>query len=198
MGGGFRPYTHLGRIYVLDCINMAEPTPQKIRATIEDLVQRYKPQEFRVEINAHQKAYSLDDELRNWLAQYGVRLDAHFTGKNKWDTSFGVASMSNLFGTVRDEKFQKNNIIELPSSDGSEGIKALTQQLLTWKPDTKGKTDCVMAMWFAVIRIRELMQQNTRAIQYVGNRWATRAQKEQRGSINLDEAFHEQWQDIYG
>jgi hypothetical protein len=187
-----------GRIYVLDCINMAEPTPQKIRATIEELVNRYKPQEFRVEINAHQKAYSLDDELRNWLAQYGVRLDAHFTGKNKWDTSFGVASMSNLFGTVRDEKFQKNNIIELPSSDGSEGIKALTQQLLTWKPDTKGKTDCVMAMWFAVIRIRELMQQNTRAIQYVGNRWATRAQKEQRGSINLDEAFHDQWQDIYG
>jgi len=187
-----------GRIYVLDCINMAEPTPQKIRATIEDLVERYKPQEFRVEINAHQKAYSLDDELRNWLAGYGVRLDAHFTGKNKWDTSFGVASMSTLFGTVRDEKFQKNNIIELPSSEGSEGIKALTQQLLTWKPETRGKTDCVMALWFTVIRIRELMQQNTRAIQYVGNRWATRAQKEQRGSINLDEAFHEQWQDIYG
>jgi hypothetical protein len=187
-----------GRIYVLDCINMAEPTPQKIRATIEDLVERYKPQEFRVEINAHQKAYSLDDELRNWLAQYGVRLDAHFTGKNKWDTSFGVASMSTLFGTIRDEKFQKNNIVELPSSDGSEGIKALTQQLLTWKPETKGKTDCVMAMWFAVIRIRELMQQNTRAIQYVGNRWATRAQKEQRMGINLDEAFHEQWQETYG
>ena len=187
-----------GRIYVLDCINMAEPTPQKIRATIENLVERYKPQEFRVEINAHQKAYSLDDELRNWLAGYGVRLDAHFTGKNKWDTSFGVASMSTLFGTVRDEKFQKNNIIELPSSDGSEGIKALTQQLLTWKPETKGKTDCVMAMWFAVIRIRELMQQNTRAIQYVGNRWATRAQKEQRIGINLDEAFHEQWQETYG
>ena len=123
-----------GKIYVNDCVNMTEPTPQKIRATIEELVIRYKPQEFRVEINAHQKAYSLDDELRNWLAGYGVRLDAHFTGKNKWDTSFGVASMSNLFGTVRDEKFQKNNIIELPSSEGSEGIKALTQQLLTWKP----------------------------------------------------------------
>jgi hypothetical protein len=106
--------------------------------------------------------------------------------------------MSTLFGTIRDEKFQKNNIIELPSSDGSEGIKALTQQLLTWKPETRGKTDCVMAMWFAVIRIRELMQQNTRAIQYVGNRWATRAQKEQRMGINLDEAFHEQWQETYG
>ena len=187
-----------GKIYVLDCINMSEPTPQKIRATIEELVQKYKPQELRVEINAHQKAYSLDDELRNWLASYGVRLDAHFTGKNKWDTSFGVASMSTLFGTMREEKFQRNNIIELPSSENSEGIKALTQQLLTWKPDTRGKTDCVMALWFAIIRCRELMQNANRGVSHAYNRWATRAQKDRRGSINLDEAFAEQWQETYG
>jgi hypothetical protein len=187
-----------GKIYVNDCINMSEPTPQKIRACIEELVQKYRPQEFRVEINAHQKAYSLDDELRNWLAGYGVRLDAHFTGKNKWDTSFGVASMSNLFGTIRDEKFQKNNIIELPSSEGSEGIKALTQQLLTWKPDTKGKTDTVMALWFAIIRIRELMQNNSNTSRYLNNRWATKAQTNNRYSINLDDAFADQWHDIYG
>jgi hypothetical protein len=187
-----------GKIYVLDCVNMSEPTPQKIRATIEELVQKYKPQELRVEINAHQKAYSLDDELRNWLASYGVRLDAHFTGKNKWDTSFGVASMSTLFGTMREEKFQRNNIIELPSSENSEGIKALTQQLLTWKPDTRGKTDCVMALWFAIIRCRELMQSANRGASHAYNRWATRAQKDRRGSVNLDEAFAEQWQETYG
>ncbi len=187
-----------GKIYINDCINMTEPTPQKIRACIEELVIKYKPQEFRVEINAHQKAYSLDDELRNWLAGYGVRLDAHFTGKNKWDTSFGVASMSNLFGTVREEKFQKNNLIELPSSEGSEGIKALTQQLLTWKPNTKGKTDTVMALWFAVIRIRELMQSNSNASRYLSNRWSTKAQMSNRYAINLDDAFAEQWHDTYG
>jgi hypothetical protein len=187
-----------GKIYVLDCINMEDPTPQKIRATIEELVQRYHPQEFRVEINAHQKAYALDDELRNWLAQYGVRLDAHFTGKNKWDTSFGVASMSNLFGTERDGKHQRNNIIELPSSEGSEGLKALTQQLLTWKPETRGKTDTVMALWFAVIRARELMQQASKTSSYLNNRWATRAQMNNRVAINLDDAFAEQWQEQYG
>ena len=187
-----------GKIYILDCINMEEPTPQKIRAAIEELTIKYKPQEFRVEINAHQKAYSLDEELRQWLASYGVRLDAHFTGKNKWDTSFGVASMSNLFGTEREGKFQNNNIIELPSSEHSEGLKALTQQLLTWKPETKGKTDTVMAMWFAVIRIRELMQQASNSATYAYNRWATKAQTNKRYAINLDEAFSEQWQDIYG
>jgi hypothetical protein len=187
-----------GKIYVLDCINMEDPTPQKIRATIEELVQKYHPQEFRVEINAHQKAYALDEELRNWLAQYGVRLDAHFTGKNKWDTSFGVASMSNLFGTERDGKHQRNNIIELPSSEGSEGLKALTQQLLTWKPETRGKTDTVMALWFAVIRARELMQQASNTSQYLNNRWATRQQMNNRVAINLDDAFAEQWQEQYG
>jgi hypothetical protein len=187
-----------GKIYVLDCINMEDPTPQKIRATIEELVQKYHPQEFRVEINAHQKAYALDEELRNWLAQYGVRLDAHFTGKNKWDTSFGVASMSNLFGTERDGKHQRNNIIELPSSEGSEGLKALTQQLLTWKPETRGKTDTVMALWFAVIRARELMQQASNTSQYLNNRWATRQQMNNRVAINLDDAFAEQWHELYG
>ena len=186
------------KIYVLDCINMTEPNPQKIRQTIEDLVLKYKPQEFRVEINAHQKAYSLDEDLRSWLSSYGVRLEAHFTGKNKWDTNFGVASMSTLFGTVRDNKFQGNNTIELPSTADSEGIKALVQQLITWKPNTRGKTDTVMALWFAVLRAREFMQQNSNMARYANNRWATRAQSTRKISINLDEAFAEQWQETYG
>ena len=186
------------KIYITDCVNMTEPTPAKIRTLIEDWVQRYKPQELRIEINAHQKAYALDDDLRNWLAQYGTQLNSHFTGKNKWDVNFGVASMATLFGTTRDGRFQDNNIMELPSNEGSEGLKALVQQLITWKPDTRNPTDCVMALWFAVIRVRELMQQSSRVGQYQTNRWATRAQISSRGSINLDEAFAEQWQEHYG
>jgi hypothetical protein len=186
-----------GKIYVLDAVNMSEPTPQKIRDQIEELTLKYSPQEFRVEINAHQKAYSLDDDLRNWLAVHGVRLNSHFTGKNKWDTSFGVASMATLFGSVYDDKHQDNNIIELPSSEGSEGIKALVQQLLTWKPDTRGKTDCVMALWFAVIRAREMMQQGSSINYFANNRWATRAQRDRRIVVNLDEAYADQWQQIY-
>jgi len=187
-----------GKIYVLDCLNMAEGNYQKIRAAIEAYVERYRPQEVRIEINAFQKAFELDEDLRNWLAGRGVRLNSHFTGKNKWDTTFGVASMSALFGTMRDEKHQKNNLIELPSSDGSEGIKALVQQLITWKPDSKGPTDCVMALWFAVIRAREMIQKNTNVTPYLNNRWATRSQMESRYSINLDDAFAEQWSDTFG
>ena len=185
------------KIYVLDCVNMTEPTPMKIQALIEEWVEKYRPQELRIEINAHQKAYALDDNLRNFLAQYGCQLKSHFTGKNKWDTSFGVASMASLFGTIRDERFQDNNIIELPSNEGSEGLKTLVQELITWKPETKNPTDCVMALWFAIIRVREMMQQSSRMGQYAPNRWATRAQKAQRGSIQLDEAFADQWNEYY-
>ena len=184
-------------IYVLDCVNMADPTPQKENALIREWVEKYHPQEFRVEINAHQKYYAMDTDLRNYLATYGCQLNSHFTGKNKWDTSFGVASMSSLFGTIHDGRYQDNGLIELPSNEGSEGLKSLVQQLITWKPDTKNPTDCVMALWFAIIRIRELMQQGSKVGQYQNNRWATRYQKQGRMSLNLDEAFAEQWQETY-
>ena len=185
-------------IYVLDCVNMADPTPQKENALIREWVERYSPQEFRVEINAHQKYYAMDTDLRNYLASYGCQLNSHFTGKNKWDTSFGVASMASLFGTIHDGRYQDNGLIELPSNEGSEGLKSLVQQLITWKPDTKNPTDCVMALWFAIIRIRELMQQSSKVGQFQNNRWATRSQIQQRMSLNLDEAFAEQWVDTYG
>jgi hypothetical protein len=106
--------------------------------------------------------------------------------------------MASLFGNTRDGRFQDNNLIELPSNEGSEGLKTLVQQLITWKPETRNPTDTVMALWFAVIRVRELMQQSTRVGQYQTNRWATRAQMSTRGSLNLDEAFASQWADQYG
>ena len=187
-----------GKIYLLDCVNMTDTTPQRLRDLMEEWVIKYRPQEMRIEINAHQKAYDLDDDLRNWLAQYGCQLKPHFTGKNKWDAGFGVASMSTLFGTTRDGRFQDNGLIELPSNEGSEGLKALVQQLITWKPDTRNATDCVMALWFAVIRVRELMQQNSNAARWANNRWSTRLQQEQRVSINLDEVYQEQWTEFYG
>jgi len=187
-----------GKIYVLDCINMTEPNYQKIINQVKELTNKYKPQEIRMEINAFQKAYELDVDFRNWLAGYGVKLTSHFTGKNKWDTNLGVSSMSSLFGTTVNDKHQKNNIIELPSSEGSEGIKALVQQLLTWRPDTKGATDCVMALWFTIIRAREMIQKNTHVTPYLNNRWATRSQMERRTQINLDDAFASQWSETYG
>lgn len=173
--------------YVLDVENMQEPTPQKIQNLIEAWVEKYRPQELRIETNAHQKAYALDEVLRNYLASAGVRFSSQFTGRNKWDTGFGVAAMSGLFGTMRGNTHQSDNLLELPSQDGSEGVKALIQQLITWKPDTKGKTDCVMALWFCELRARELIGTTRMSQSHMQNKWATKRQRETRYMVNLND-----------
>jgi hypothetical protein len=180
-----------GERMVLDVYNMADPTPQKIRALMEDWVLKFRPIELRVEINAHQKAYSLDEDLRMWMANRGVQMREHFTGKNKWDVSFGVASMSNLFGTMRDGKFIGGNLITLPDAS-NEHIKALVNQLITWKPDTKNKTDVVMALWFCEIRAKELVQSSMNRVHHMNSRYATRRNMSQRAVIDLDELAADQ------
>jgi hypothetical protein len=180
-----------GRRMVLDVFNMHEPTPGKIRALIEDWITRYQPMELRVEINAFQKAFALDEDLRQWLANRGVQFREHFTGKNKWDINFGVAGMSALFGSLRDGKPQKNNLLELPDAT-NEHIKALINQLITWKPDTKNATDCVMALWFCEIRAKELILQGNNRQHHQYNRFATRKNVAAQGVINLDELAAEQ------
>jgi hypothetical protein len=173
--------------YILDVENMQDPTPQKIRALIEAWCTKYHPQELRIEINAHQKAYALDEDLRSYLASAGVKFSSQFTGKNKWDTAFGVAAMSSLFGTMRGTTFNNDNLMELPSQDGSEGIKALIQQLITWKADTKGKTDCVMALWFCELRAREVIGTTRISQSYIPNKWVTARQESNRYVVNVND-----------
>lgn len=176
-----------GKRLVLDAHNMLEPTPAKIRQLIEDWVGIYRPIELRIEINAFQKAFALDEELRQWLANRGVRFSEHFTGKNKWDSNYGVAAMQGLFGTLRDGKPNKDNLIELPDPQYHEGIKALIGQLITWKPDTKNPTDVVMALWFCEIKAKEMIQQSGIKIHHTHNRFLTRRNIEQQAVINLDD-----------
>ena len=182
--------------YVLDVYNMAESTPQKIDTLIKEWVEEYKPQELRIEINAYQKAFSLDDNLRMWLASRGTALREHFTSKNKWDVNFGVAAMSSLFGSMREGKFNRDNLIELPDNS-NEHVKALVNQLITWKAETKGPTDCVMALWFCEIRAKELIQQSNFRTAHANNKWATRRNVAMQGIVNLDEMAMESLSGLY-
>lgn len=124
---------------------------------------RYDIVEWRVEKNAFQIMLTQDREVRQFLASRGCLLREHFTGNNKWDTDFGVASMRDLFGTwqhISGREWQATlpPLIDLPSRYNSEGVKALCEQLVTWFPNApkSQKTDCVMALWFCEIRAREL------------------------------------------
>jgi hypothetical protein len=99
--------------------------------------------------------------------------------------------MSSLFGTLREGKHQSNNLIELPDAS-NEHVKALVNQLITWKADTKNPTDCVMALWFCEIRAKELIQQNVNRVTHLNNRFATRRNMEQQYVVDLNEAAYEQ------
>jgi hypothetical protein len=135
--------------YVLDVKLKTAATPAWIRATIKELTDTFGVVEWRIEKNAFQSYLTQDPDVTLWLANNGVRLSEHHTGRNKWDTGFGVASMSVLFD---------QGLIELPSTHLMEPVKQLVEQLVTWSPETKGKTDLVMALWFAEIRAREICQ----------------------------------------
>jgi hypothetical protein len=68
----------------------------------------------------------------------------------------------------------------------------LIEQLVTWSPTTKGKTDLVMALWFCEIRAREMLNYGKYATHHMKNPFLSRQEIGKRTVINLDEAFAEQ------
>lgn len=167
--------------YVLDARLKTAATPAWIRQIIKELTDLYGIHEWRIEKNAFQQFLTQDPEINDWLANQGVRLSEHHTGRNKWDVGFGVASMAGLFDF---------NLIELPSSSKSEPVKQLVEQLITWAPETKSKTDMVMALWFAEIRAREVVTMASLEggpNSHVDNRFLSRRGRARQVTINLND-----------
>ena len=178
--------------YIVDAIKITRPTPAAIRQIIFDWTALYQPTEWIVEKNAFQSFLTQDEGIRQNLASRGVLLREHHTGSNKWDSGFGVASMSTLFGTKQhDGKHHRDNLMHLPS-DQTENIKALIEQLITWSPTTKGKTDMVMALWFCEIRAREMLNQGMHQTHHLKNPFLSRYEMGKRTVINIDELLAEQ------
>jgi hypothetical protein len=178
--------------YILEAIKMTAPSPAKIRELIFHWTDKYQPSEWIVEKNAFQAFLTQDEGIRQHLATRGVILREHLTGSNKWDAGFGVASMSPLFGTKQaDGKHHRDNLIHLPS-DQHEMIKALIEQLITWSPTTKGKTDMVMALWFCEIRAREQLQYGRVDRHHLRNPFLTPIEQRKRVVINIEDALAEQ------
>jgi hypothetical protein len=173
--------------YIVDAIKITRPTPAAIRQLIFDWTSLYQPSEWIVEKNAFQSFLTQDEGIRQNLASRGVLLREHHTGTNKWDSGFGVASMSTLFGTKQfDGKHHRDNLIHLPS-DQTENVKALIEQLITWSPTTKGKTDMVMALWFCEIRAREMLNQGMHKTHHMKNPFLSRYEVGKRTVVNIDE-----------
>jgi hypothetical protein len=180
--------------YIVDAYKITGPTPAQIRQLIFDWTEVYHPAEWIVEKNAFQSFLTQDEGIRIHLASRGVVLKEHHTGGNKWDAGFGVASMSTLFGTKQqDGKHHRDNLIHLPS-DQTENVKSLIEQLITWSPTTKGKTDMVMALWFCEIRAREMLNYGQYAQHHMKNPFLTRHEKGKRMVVNIDDLLAEQQQ----
>ena len=177
--------------YILDALKVTRPSPQQIRDIILNWTQLYSPSEWIIEKNAFQAFLTQDEGIKQFLASRGVLLKEHHTGQNKWDSGFGVASMATLFGTKQhDGKHHRDNLIHLPS-DQTENVKALIEQLITWTPTTKGKTDMVMALWFCEIRAREMLNYGQYATHHLKNPFLTSAEKRKRVVVNIDEMLAE-------
>lgn len=170
--------------WVLEVCNESGMTPTAMRSKIKELTTKYNIHEWRIEKNAFQTMLTQDAEIREFLASHGCLLKEHHTGSNKWDADFGVASMALLFDGWED----KRNLIQLPSTNDQESVKALIEQLITWHPETKNKTDIVMALWFAEIRAREICD-SWAGKYHMDNPYLTPYQMEQRMVVNLDDYF---------
>ena len=185
--------------YVLDVAVISAPTPLRLRELIYNWTERFVPHEWIIESNAFQLFLTQDEDIKRFLASKGIPLKGHFTGRQKVDPEFGVASLQPLFGTKvtkglnQGYKFAGDNLIELPDISTSEGTKSLIEQLVVWDPLVKPKNrkcDAVMALWFAELRAREVVSRSV-----AGEQWYSTSQfmsvrdTDKRMVIDLDEQF---------
>lgn len=175
-----------GQRWVLEVWSKGNLKPDDIFDKIKELTVKYSINEWRIEKNAMNLMVTQNRDIKQFLGSRGCLLREHFTGSNKWDADFGVASMSVLFeGYERGE-----NLIHLPSRSSGEGVKMLIEQLTTWEPlppgvKTKKKTDTVMALWFAEIRARELIGEIDNVF-HVANEYQSPRDRERSITIDLD------------
>lgn len=167
--------------WVLDVWTEANQKPQGMAAKLKELTVKYGVNEWVIEKNMHQLIH--DTDLRNFLGSRGCQIREHFTGNNKNDVDFGVASMSMLFDGALNDK----SLIRIPQRSQNEGVKALIEQLVTWFPQSKARQDCVMALWFAEIKARELVN-NIANVFHLNNAFQSERDKQRRITIDLDYA----------
>jgi hypothetical protein len=175
-----------GKRFVMDTFNKAGTKPDEIRDLIKEWTAKYNIAEWRIEKNGFQGFLVHDRDINDFCAAHGTLIQAHFTGNNKHDEAFGVAAMSMLFNGWED----KNALIELPSTHGSEATKALVEQLTTWSPEAhkKVKTDLVMALWFAELACRDRVDAVSRfSKSHTSNPFLTPWDKQQQTTYSMNQ-----------
>lgn len=170
-----------GMRYVLDVWTAPNQKPDDLFNKLKEWTVKYHMHEWVIEKNAMNLMVTQNRDLRNFLGSRGCILKEHFTGSNKNDADFGVASMAMLFDGAKEGQ----GLIRLPSRAQAEGVKALIEQLVTWFPQTKAKQDTVMALWFAETRARDLVN-DIESVFHVENQYQSMRDKKKNMTIDLD------------
>jgi hypothetical protein len=156
-----------GKRWVLNAWMGDHTTPSWYADRIEEIHPHYGLHEVVIERNGYSSWLIHDERIKAYCQKSGIVVVPHYTGDNKQDPDFGVASMSSLFGALKRRSdgqadtgaldHDGNNLIELPDPDRNPAIKALIEQLVSWVPGKLGKDlrmDGPMALWFAELRAR--------------------------------------------
>jgi hypothetical protein len=156
-----------GRRWVLNAWMGSNTTPAWYAERIEEIHPVYNVHELVIERNGYASWLIHDERIKRYCQSNGIVMVPHYTGDNKQDPDFGVASMASLFGALKRRSdgqadtghldHDGNNLIELPDPDNSPGVKALIDQLVTWVPGVSGaklRMDGPMCLWFAELRAR--------------------------------------------
>ena len=170
--------------YVLDVFNKPSITPEAMREMIREWTVKYGITEWRIERNGFQGFLVHDREINEFCSARGTVIRPHFTGANKHDADFGVASMTTLFTGWEDG----HALVELPSTHHSEAAKALVEQLITWAPQLpkSTKTDTVMALWFAELACRDRVMLATSYMRtHINNPFLTPWDRSRQTTVNL-------------
>jgi hypothetical protein len=179
--------------YVLDCRTLSPWNWTQVAELVEDWTERYGVDLWVSEKNMYHASLRHNERISLYLQNRGVRMVEHYTGANKLDVDTGVMSLAPLFGSWEPRGdgrgWQKTlePLIELPRRKGNHHVQMLTEQLITWQPQAPKtqKTDLVMALWFAELKARELIQPNAGRTHHAPNRFASPRRVANRVVVNL-------------
>lgn len=136
---------------------------EQILERVEQYAAKWRPTDLIVEMMAFQQALGKDDRMLALGEKYGFRIYPHVTSDNKYDPTFGVASMA---GSMRAQE------LTIPWGDDAaqETMQPLLDEMTKWRPNVRGvklRMDRVMSLWFAWL----YWQSQKSAMQFEETKW---------------------------
>jgi len=138
--------SQMGMEHVLDCLYDGNP-----KEHIPGFYAKYAYDVAKIESNGY-GTWLFDHHRTQEARRRGVRVESHWTGKNKIDPTVGVASMEAIF---------RDGLVKFPyrTAKDREQSDFIIEQFVTFP---KGLYDYVMAFWFAELAVRSLRQRTQR------------------------------------